>query len=173
MLGLRMNQQSNGNATTAEIQSNETFGFGLYTWRARMSSVAMTPYGPGAYRTGSTSALFIFLRGRTEIDLENENWAPDHIHFVTWADGSNSYALQASVSSPSETFHDYGFRWSSDRIEWILDGATVSVSRQNIPSTPAYVLINHWGTDQPGWGGAATPNVPRMMWVSHFSYSPT
>jgi len=37
---------------------------------------------------------------------------------------------------------------------------------------PATIRINHWGTHNVGWGGLATPNVNRYMFVKSVSFTP-
>jgi hypothetical protein len=41
-----------------------------------------------------------------------------------------------------------------------------------VPQTPAFAMINHWGTNSTGWGGLATPNITRYMFVRSFSFVP-
>ena len=53
-----------------------------------------------------------------------------------------------------------------------IDGKLVSTHTSNIPSAPAYIMINHWGTNSTGWGGQATIGVQRYLYVSSFTYTP-
>ena len=42
----------------------------------------------------------------------------------------------------------------------------------NIPRAPAHFMINHWGTNNPFWGGEATVGPTRYYYVDWASYTP-
>jgi hypothetical protein len=48
----------------------------------------------------------------------------------------------------------------------------VATHTRNVPSTPAHIMISHWGTNNDKWGGPATLNVPRYLYVRKVSYTP-
>ena len=48
----------------------------------------------------------------------------------------------------------------------------VSTHTGVVPQTPAFAMINHWGTNSTGWGGLATTNITRYMFVRSFSFIP-
>ncbi|HET7712311.1 MAG TPA: hypothetical protein VFL80_10320 [Thermoanaerobaculia bacterium] len=41
-----------------------------------------------------------------------------------------------------------------------------------VPQDPAYVIMNHWGTHNQSFGGPATPNVARYLYVDWFQFTP-
>ncbi len=175
MLGLRLTQTRNADgsftSTGGEVQSLQTYGFGTYTWVARMSSTASTPNGPGNSVSGSSSGVFNFFNNsETEIDYEVEGNHPNTVHMVTWH--ITLAPTVADASAPSDTgFHEYKFVWYSDRIERYIDGAHVATQTTAVPVTPAYVMMNHWGTCCSSWGGPPTEGT-RYMWVRSFSFVP-
>jgi beta-glucanase (GH16 family) len=60
--------------------------------------------------------------------------------------------------------------WSPGKIVFYIDGKKVSTHTSNIPSDPAYVMINQWGTNSTRFGGLATPGVERYIYVSSFKF---
>src|SRR6185437_1162769 len=60
---------------------------------------------------------------------------------------------------------------STTEIDFEIDGVLVSTHTEDIPQVPAYVMINHWGTNSTGWGGLATVGVSRYMYISSFTYT--
>ena len=69
-------------------------------------------------------------------------------------------------------FHEYKYVWSAAKIEFYVDGALVSTHTEHIPSAPAAVMVNLWGTNSPLFGGVATHGVTRYVYVRSFSYTP-
>ena len=69
-------------------------------------------------------------------------------------------------------FHHYKFVWVPGKIDYYIDGVLVSTHTSNLPSAPAYIMMNHWGTNSTGWGGLATVGVERYLYVSSFNYTP-
>jgi len=72
---------------------------------------------------------------------------------------------------PAAGFHRYKLVWSPNEIDYYVDGVLVSTHTKDIPQVPAYVMINHWGTNSTGWGGRATVDVSRYMYISLFTYT--
>ncbi|KAJ5556672.1 hypothetical protein N7494_000587 [Penicillium frequentans] len=74
------------------------------------------------------------------------------------------------VSTPEETFHTYSIDWTSERIEWLLDGEVVrtlkyadAVDGANYPQTPMRIRIGIWAGGDPDnsegtieWAGGKT-----------------
>jgi beta-glucanase (GH16 family) len=175
MLGLRLTQLASGVGVIsngAEVQSVEKYGFGTYMWRARMSSTADSPFGPGEPRSGATSGVFVYTTGsQTEIDFENEDAYPEWVHLVTWLNGhqvSQSANVGASIY---RDFHEYSVVWISQSVVYSVDGRPVATETSHVPQVPAYVMMNHWGTNSADWGGTFTAGT-RWMWVHSFSFVP-
>lgn len=177
-LGLRMIQQRNQDGSSftmqgAEVQSVEKYGFGVYTFVARMSSTATSPDGPGIAGNGQTSGMFVFSAGRTEIDFEQEGGKPEMMHQIMYHNGHICSLDDAFVgASIYRQFHTYQFNWTPDRILWLIDGQQVSLQTRDVPQEPGYVMINHWGVAQGVWGGTAMLGTPLWMWIRSFSFTP-
>ena len=62
--------------------------------------------------------------------------------------------------------------WTPTSIKFYVDGVLVSTHTGVVPQTPAFAMINHWGTNSTGWGGLATTNITRYMFVRSFSFIP-
>lgn len=176
MLCVKLQQQQGPSgvvSTGGQIQSLTTYGYGTYEWVMRASSTSSTPSGAGTVVSGQISSGFIFVNNsETEIDFEIEGQNPDTVWMTNWMTTSQKQYSSVFLASPDESFHHYKFVWASGKIDFYIDGGLVSTHTQNIPSAPAYILVNHWGTNSTGWGGTATVGVERYMYVSSFSYTP-
>lgn len=178
-LCLTLDQPTTETSIGGELQSVKTFGYGTYEWVVRMSSTSSTPQGSGAAVSGSDSALFTYIdNSETEIDIEFTGNLPDVISLTNWINPNPADApTENQTSSPSISgldtgWHSYMMIWSATQIEWFIDGKSVAIHTKDIPTTPAYMMINFWGTNSSNWGGVATPNVIRYMYVSWASYTP-
>jgi endo-1,3-1,4-beta-glycanase ExoK len=165
----------------ALIYTKKTYGYGTYEMRMRMSSTSSTPTGYGEADSGSVSAGFEYVNNsQTEIDFEFSALSPDTLYMVNWlnprprldptpADQTFDALYPFTVSTE---FHDYKFVWEPSRITFYVDGVQEAVHTTNVPSAPAYFMINHWGTDSGNWGGTATVGVPRYFYVDWVKYTP-
>ncbi len=176
MLCLKVQQQQGSSGILSvggEIQSLTTYGYGTYDWVMRASSTSSTPTGPGAVVSGQISAGFSFVNNsQTEIDFEIEGQNPDTVWMTNWISTTQKQYSSVFLASPDANFHHYKFIWAPGQIDYYIDGKLVSTHTSNVPSTPAYVMINHWGTNSTGWGGPATLGVERYLYVSSFTYTP-
>jgi endo-1,3-1,4-beta-glycanase ExoK len=176
MLCLKLQQQQNNSGVLSvggEIQSITTYGYGTYEWVMRTSSTSQTPAGLGTVVSGQVSGGFSFVNNsETEIDFEIEGQNPNTIWMTNWISTTQKQFSSVFLDSPDAKFHNYKFIWQSGRIDFYLDGVLVSTHTSNVPSSPAYVMINHWGTNSTGWGGMATMGVERNLYVSSFTYTP-
>ncbi len=165
--------ESNGYVSSVggEIQTKAAYGYGTYEWTMRMSSTSPTKGGYGQVVSGQVSSGFSFINNsQSEIDWEVEGQYPNRIEMTNW---KGLYAKQYTSSflqSPEAGFHKYMFVWSANSLVFYIDGKKVSTHTQNIPSAPAYIMINHWGTNSTSFGGLATPGVERYMYVSSVKY---
>jgi beta-glucanase (GH16 family) len=164
------------------VYTKMTCGYGTYEWTMRMSSTSDTPDGLGAWESGSVSAGFLYVNNsETEIDFEYSALTPQDVWAVNWhntntsSDPTGSMETATQVSKPDATAyppHTYRFVWERRAITFYIDGVEVARHRKNVPSAPAYFMINHWGTDSPYWGGYATVGTPRYFYVDSVSYTP-
>jgi endo-1,3-1,4-beta-glycanase ExoK len=176
MLCLKLQQQQGSSGVLSvggEIQSLTTYGYGTYEWVMRASSTSSTPTGAGAAVSGQISAGFSFVNNsETEIDFEIEGQSPDTVWMTNWISTAQKQYSSVFLASPEANFHHYKFVWIPGQITFYIDGVLVSTHTSNVPSTPAYVMVNHWGTNSTGWGGLATEGVERYLYVSSFAYTP-
>jgi len=156
-------------------------GYGTYEWTMRMSSTAASPTAPGEPVSGSVSAGFIYVNNsQTEIDFEFSGENPNSLYLVNWlnpnpqTDPTSSDETYTAVYPFDSTsgFHTYRFVWQAGRISYFIDGILKAVHTTNVPSAPAYFMINHWGTDSAYWGGTATVGTTRYFYLNHASYTP-
>jgi endo-1,3-1,4-beta-glycanase ExoK len=176
MLCLKLQQQEGSSGVLSvggEIQSLTTYGYGTYDWVMRTSSTSSTPTGTGSVVSGQISAGFSFVNNsETEIDFEIEGQNPNTVWMTNWISITQKQYSNVFLASPDANFHHYKFVWVPGKIDYYVDGVLVSTHTSNVPSTPAYILINHWGTNSTGWGGVATIGVERYLYVSSFTYTP-
>jgi endo-1,3-1,4-beta-glycanase ExoK len=165
----------------AHIATKQKYGYGTYEWRMRMSSTATSPAGAGDPVSGSVSAGFSYVNNsETEIDFEFGGHAPDTLSMGNWhntdpATGpfdDQATFTSAPLSDISDAFHTYKFVWEPGRISFYVDNALQAVHTTNVPSAPSYFMINHWGTDNPFWGGLATLGVDRYFYVDWVRFTP-
>lgn len=167
----------------ALIYTRRKYGYGTYEWRMRMSSTATWPDGEGYPVSGSVSAGFIYVNNsETEIDVEFSAH-PDTqglLYVVNWhntapqTDPTGDQQTYTPVEDPQVTqvMRTYRIVWEPERITFFVDGVQVAVHTTHIPSAPAHFMINHWGTDSPYWGGAATVETDRYFYVDGVSFTP-
>ena len=84
---------------------------------------------------------------------------------------SKSQSTTTPVPGADSNFHQYKYVWSAGKIEFYVDGALVSTHTEHVPSAPAAVMVNLWGTNSSSFGGVATDGVTRYLYVSSFSYT--
>jgi endo-1,3-1,4-beta-glycanase ExoK len=158
-----------------EITYNTLCGFGTYEWVAKASSSSNDPNVPGVPLSGSVTGLFNFVNeSETEIDLEVEGCRPTILHTTNWNTTAGNQTTQTTHSENlNNQFHSYKFVWKSGIIQFYFDGVLVATHTNRVPSAPAYPMINHWGTNNPNWGGLASTTVGRRyLFVKSFSFTP-
>jgi endo-1,3-1,4-beta-glycanase ExoK len=158
-----------------ELQSTKTLGFGTYEWVMRASSTSSTPTGSGVAVSGQISSGFVFVNNsQTEIDnpeIEGQN--PGTLWWTSWLGVSKKqYTSTQAPFFPEKGFHSYKCVWTRTGIKFYVDNVLVSSHTGVVPQVPAYAMINHWGTNSRGWGGLATTNITRYMFVRSFSFIP-
>jgi endo-1,3-1,4-beta-glycanase ExoK len=163
------------------IYTKDTYAYGTYEWRVRMSSTATSPTGSGSPVSGSVSAGFNYINNsQTEIDFEFSGHLPGWLWMVNWyntnpATGpfeSQETASSAPVPDITSAFHVYKFEWQQKRVTFYIDNVFQTSHVTNIPTKAAYFMINHWGTNNPWWGGTATTGPARYYYVDWAKYTP-
>lgn len=176
MLRLTLTQKVSGALATsvgAEIRSKKLFGYGTYLWVARAASSSATPQGPGSAVSGSVTDVFNFINdSESEIDFEYQGQSPSTLEMTNYSTVARSQSTSSTVADADHGFHEYKFVWSPTRIDFYVDGTLVSTHTEHIPSAPAAVLINLWGTNAKAFGGVATSGATTYLYVSSFSYTP-
>ena len=178
MLRVKVTQTSSGGGVASvggELQSKTAFGFGTYEWVMRASSTSSTPTGSGVAVSGQISSGFIFVNNsQTEIDSpEIEGQNPGTLWWTSWTSVNTKQYTETQASfAPEQGFHSYKCVWTSTSIKFYVDGVLVATHTGVVPQTPAFAMINHWGTNSTGWGGLATTNITRYMFVRSFSFIP-
>jgi beta-glucanase (GH16 family) len=180
LLCLKLSQVKNPDGTFSstggEIATNKQFLYGTYEWVVKTSSNAAASTSAGAAISGSISGCFAYnTNAMTEIDIEFEG-IPTRCNlaqFTSWVGDTNPNEFtQVAAKPPCAAFHSYKFIWRPSGITFYIDDQPVSAHTKVIGNTAAAAIINHWGTNDPNWGGVATPGVDRYLWVKSFSYTP-
>lgn len=175
MLRLKLTQTVSGTLATstgAEIRSKQLFGHGTYIWVARAASTSATPRGAGSAVSGTVFDVFNFINdSETEIDFEYQGQSPATLEMTNYSMVSHSQSTSTPVPGADSSFHEYKFVWSEKKIDFLVDGTLVSTHTEHIPSAPAAVLINLWGTNSKSFGGEATAGATSYLYISSFSYT--
>jgi endo-1,3-1,4-beta-glycanase ExoK len=175
MLRLKLTQTVSGalaTSTGAEIRSKQPFGYGTYMWVARAASTSATPRGAGSAVSGTVTDVFNFINdSETEIDFEYQGQSPSTLEMTNYSTVSHNQSTSTPVSGADSGFHEYKFVWTPGKIEFYVDGTLASIHTEHIPSAPAAVLINLWGTNSNSFGGVATAGATTYLYVSSFSYT--
>jgi endo-1,3-1,4-beta-glycanase ExoK len=177
MLRLKLTQSVSGGLATstgAEIRSKQLFGYGTYVWMARAGSTSATPRGAGSAVSGTVTDVFTFINdSETEIDFEYQGQSPATLEMTNYSTTSHSQSSSTAVPGADGGFHEYKFVWNPKKIEFYVDGTLVSTHTEHVPTSPAAVLINLWGTNATSFGGVATSGTATYLFVSSFSFTPS
>ncbi len=177
MLGLKMTQIQEKNkliSIGSEIQYAKLCGYGTYEWTMRASSSSSMPNNKGKAFSGSISGLFNYIENSTtEIDFEIEGCYPNVVQMTSWLTNSKKENSSYNVNfSLSNDFLRYKYIWEPNKILFFINDMPIGTHTKNVPSKPAYPMINHWGTVDPYWGGVPSIGVDRWVWVKSFSFKP-
>jgi beta-glucanase (GH16 family) len=167
----------------AMIYTKNKYLYGTFEWKMRMSSTSTAPAGDGDSVSGSVSAGFVYVNNsQTEIDFEFTASHPETLYMVNWLNPhprkdpttANETFDYMDLPSVSTEFHDYKFVWQPGEIDFYVDNEFQFAHTTNVPSTAAYFMINHWGTDSSiyGWGGPAAVDTTRYFYVDSVKYTP-
>jgi beta-glucanase (GH16 family) len=160
-----------------EIATIEKFGYGTYEYSVRASSTAATSDAIGTPVSGSITGCFNYLTASaTEIDIEVEgNERNRTTQLTTWineAKPNEHTDVSPTGALPHEAFFDYKFVWTPGKIQFYRNNVLIGTHTKVVPTEPAPFMFNHWGTNNVNWGGLATPDVTRYMWVKNFRFTP-
>lgn len=183
ILSLRLDISQTLNSSGALVYTKQKYGFGTYEWCMRMSSTATAPTGSGVPVSGSISAGFSYVNNsQTEIDFEQArvkdsagalNW---WLYMANWANRRLWHsAVLANSLPPNPTYAEfkaYKFVWTKNYIDFYVNGSLLATHTTYVPTASAYVLMNHWGTNNPdGFGGPVEPGT-RYFYVDWVRYTP-
>jgi len=146
----------------AEIASRRNdFFYGTYRASIKMSSV------PGA-----VVGWFTYLgKPLNEIDVEFLTRDPRKAHFTLHHIRTGvDHATPNMPFDPSAAFHEYRFDWYADRVEYYVDGKQYATLTNEVPDRPSRILLNHWSSNIPTWGGKA-PKEDAVMLVDWVYFS--
>lgn len=85
-------------------------------------------------------------------------------HDASLTNTFTSYGLQFS---PQDGFHEYRFDWTPQSVSFFVDGETVKVMTNGVPSTDGHISLSHWSNGDAGWTGGP-PEVDAFTTVSYF-----
>lgn len=166
-------------STGAEVATVRKFQYGTFEFDMRASSTAAGSKDRGAPVSGSITGAFVYHdKAITEIDVEIEGNARHSLtQFTSWvgernANQNSKVPPSAAGVLPHDAFFKYAFVWTPSGVDFYRDGVLVATHTTVVPTESASIMLNHWGTNLIGWGGSATANVPRYMWVRGVKYWP-
>ncbi|KAJ5985486.1 hypothetical protein N7499_008230 [Penicillium canescens] len=170
-LGAKFTVSEQGDAPTIESEFYIFFGHVDVKMRA-------------ANGTGIISTWILESDDLDEIDWEQISTYSTEIQTDYFGKGNTtSYdrGTTVTVTTPEETFHTYSIDWTSERIQWLLDGDVVrtleyadAVNGKNFPQTPMRIRIGIWAGGDPDnsegtieWAGGETDYTegPFSMYV--------
>lgn len=97
---------------------------------------------------------------------------PQPMVAITFDDGYWRDWTNLDLGPVHDGFHIYKFVWEPGLVTFYRDDVEIAQHRNRVPSNPAPMFFNHWGTYNSWWGGIATPNTIRYMYVDWFRYTP-
>lgn len=147
----------------SEIVSTQKFGYGLYEFVARMGSTSQYHDMHGVSVSGGISGLFSYTNNsETEIDFESQGQHDNWVEMTAWQNLNRIGTYGATVQSASAAFHTYQYLWLPGTVEFYIDGI-LRATFMNAPTAPAHIILNHWGTNNPNFGGWETLDVSRYL----------
>lgn len=159
-----------GGVSCSEYKTLDTYHYGKYEVRMK-----------AAKNTGIVSSFFVYTGPSfgtpwDEIDIEFLGKDPTKVqlNYFTNGIGGNEVLIDLGYDA-SEEFHNYAFEWKKDAIHWYIDGKLVHTATENLPVTPAKIMMNLWngvGVDE--WLGAydgASPIRAEYEWMKFTPYT--
>jgi hypothetical protein len=133
-----------------------------------------------ANEPGVSSGLSVYLNDVNEIRIEIlSKDSPALVRFTTRYPDSLGQPAQFTQEmplgfDPSAGYHEYGFNWYPDKIEFFVDAMGVPfytlASAPAIPQNPGYITVNCWSRGDAGWEGGLPTSTTSMYvdWVSYW-----
>jgi beta-glucanase (GH16 family) len=142
----------NGAYVSGEYRTeDEKYSFGYYETRMKAAK--------GAGLVGGTFFTYAGVWGQkshNEIDFEVLGKDPTQVQLNYYYAGTGTHEKMIDLGfDASKDFHNYGFHWTKNSIEWYIDGKQVYKATENIPQKPCRIMVNMWpGTSSvEGWLG--------------------
>lgn len=122
------------------------FHYGYYATRMKAADCS-----------GVVSSFFTYTNRPVwdEIDIEflGKDMTIVQFNYYTNGVGEHEYVHNLGFDA-SKDFHEYGFEWLEDRINWYVDGVHVHTSTEDIPSHSQQLMMNLWNCQgKDGWTG--------------------
>lgn len=152
-----------------EVMSARKFGFGTYTFVMKASADEQ-----GKPWSGSITGIGLYLsKSETEIDIEVEGIPSRSMltQTTTWESETKFETTKSSVGQPHDGFHTYVIRWTDESIKFYRDGTLLTNHQTIVPTAPANLFFNHWGTNTLEWGGLAIAR-DRYMFIKSVTFVP-
>ena len=153
----------------AEYKTRDTYHYGTYQVRMK-----------AAKNTGIVSSFFVYTGPSfgtpwDEVDIEFLGKDPTKVQLNYYTNGVGGHEKLVDLGyDASEEFHTYAFEWKPDAIRWFVDDKLVHTATDNLPVTPAKIMMNLWnGTGVDGWLGpydGASPITASYEWVKFTPY---
>ncbi|GAA5995078.1 hypothetical protein JCM5350_003996 [Sporobolomyces pararoseus] len=158
-------QSGNGDISSSEFATTDSFLYGSVTTRLKASDVAGVCHG-----------IFWYTNDNLEIDIELLT------SYYTEGLGdavkpglqlTNQALVQGESSSnvvvpygfdPTADFHDYTIDWSKGASTFYVDGKEVGKLTENVPSEPLKFMWNSWSSGEPNWS-AGPPREDSYMLI--------
>lgn len=173
VLRLKLTQTRNADGSISsiggELMSIKKFGYGTYTLVMKSSADKNNEAVSGSI-TGAGLYLSI---SETEIDIEMEGYWPraNLTQLATWVDETTVQKTLVAKDLPYKDFHTYKIVWAPAAIQFFVDESLIATHKNVVPKAAASFLLNHWGTNDSSWGGMATPNVDRYVYIKSFTFT--
>jgi endo-1,3-1,4-beta-glycanase ExoK len=122
---------------------DETYRFGYY--EARMKAVK----GVGLVTAFFTFAGVAGEKGpvdrHNEVDIEvpGNNTTKVELNYFFGDKGSHRRSVDLGFDA-SQDFHNYGFKWTKDSLEWFVDGKLVHTATADIPQDMCKIVASFW-----------------------------
>lgn len=84
--------------------------------------------------------------------------------------GTSTFRIQQLPFEPSDSFHEYRFDWTNDRVVFYADGNRISSMTWTYPEEPGQLAVNHWSNGNALWS-KGPPNeaaVTTIEWVKAY-----
>lgn len=167
---LSLTKNKAGDKQGSEYKSLDTYHYGKYEVRMK-----------AAHNTGIVSSFFVYTGPSfgtpwDEIDIEflGKDTTKVQLNYYTNGIGGHEKLIDLGYDASKE-FHNYAFEWKKDAINWYIDGQLVHTATDNLPVTPAKIMMNLWnGTGVDSWLGpydGAAPITASYEWVKFTPYA--